>query len=86
MKAIADPTRLVLFTLIAKYEHFPLTVGDLALQLGVSQPTVSGHLKLLRQAEIIFLEKHGNKSYYKIDKKVFEAVLDSLKDLIFSPH
>lgn len=84
MKAVADPTRLMLLTLIAKYEPFPLTVGDLALQLAVSQPTVSGHLKILRETELIFLEKKGNKSFYKIDREAFERVMNALKELILS--
>src|SRR5690606_10936369 len=39
LKAFSDPTRLLLLVLIGRLTQFPLTVGDLAQQAGVSQPT-----------------------------------------------
>ncbi len=50
LRALADPTRLVLAEILA---HQPRTVGELALDLGVSQPTVSSHVKLLREAGLV---------------------------------
>ncbi len=84
LKAFADPTRLQLLALIARFGSFPLTVGDLARQLGVSQPTVSGHLKLLRSAGLVTLEKRGNRSYYHADSAAVGALLRSLGDALLS--
>lgn len=82
LKALADPTRLMLLTLLAKYQHITLTVGDLALQLGVSQPTVSGHLKLLREAGFVSQTKQGNKSLYQVEQEAFQRALSEAKELI----
>ncbi|HEU4741582.1 MAG TPA: metalloregulator ArsR/SmtB family transcription factor [Meiothermus sp.] len=85
VKALADPTRLLLLTLIARYEHFALTVGDLAVQLGVTQPTVSGHLKQLREAGLVDLDKHGNKSFYRVNAQALGEVIGQLDRLILRP-
>lgn len=85
VKAFADPTRLLLLTLIARYEHFALTVGDLAVQLGVTQPTVSGHLKQLREAGLVDLDKHGNKSFYRVNAEALGEVIGQLNGLILRP-
>ncbi len=79
VKAFADPTRLQLFTLLARFSDFTLTVGDLARQLGVSQPTVSGHLKILREAGVLTLERRGNRSYYHADPAAVRELLRSLE-------
>lgn len=79
LKALADPTRLLLLTLLAQKQRFDLSVTDLAGQLGVTQPTVSGHLKLLRQAGFITLEKKGQKSVYRAQ---LNGVTTSLAEII----
>ena len=81
-KALADPTRLMLLSLIARYRTMPMTVGDLAGQLGVSQPTVSGHLKLLREAGLVTTEKKGNKSFPKPVPGAAKKVLDALSETV----
>lgn len=82
MKAYADPTRLMLLTLLANYGRFTPTVGDLASQLGVSQPTVSGHLRLLREAGIVRLEKDGTKSFYHLQTDAATEPLEELESLL----
>lgn len=82
MKALADPTRLMLLTLITRYDQFALTVSDFALQLAVSQPTVSGHLKLLKEVGLVLLEKHGNKSIYKVNTQALEQAIKELRELM----
>ena len=82
MKAYADPTRLMLLTLLARYGRLTPTVGDLASQLGVSQPTVSGHLRLLRDAGLVRLEKDGTKSFYHLQTDAAIEPLDELSDLL----
>lgn len=82
MKAYADPTRLMLLTLLANYGRFTPTVGDLAAQLGVSQPTVSGHLRLLREAGLVRLEKDGTKSFYHLQPDAATEPLQELNELL----
>jgi DNA-binding transcriptional ArsR family regulator len=78
LKAFSDPTRLLLLVLISRLTQFPLTVGDLAKQLGVSQPTASGHLKLLREAGLVGVSKKGNRAFYTIEEP---AVTQAIREL-----
>lgn len=82
LKAFADPTRLLLLVLVSRLRRFPLTVGDLARQLGVSQPTASGHLKLLRDLDLVEVVKRGNRSYYRIREGSLTAILRELEDTL----
>lgn len=84
-KALSDPTRLMMLVLIARYENFAPTVGDLAMQLGVTQPTASGHLKLLKEEGLLTLEKHGNKSYHHVNTEAIQEALAELNDLLVRP-
>jgi ArsR family transcriptional regulator len=61
---LADPTRLRLFSLIATAGE-SCAACDLAGPLGVSQPTVSHHLKVLRDAGLVESEKCGRWVYYQ---------------------
>lgn len=78
LKAFSDPTRLQLLVLISRLTQFPMTVGDLAKQLGVSQPTASGHLKLLREAGLVEVAKKGNRAFYKLEEG---AVTQTMREL-----
>ncbi len=60
----ADPTRLRLLSLIAAAGE-ACAACDLVDPLGVSQPTVSHHLKVLREAGLIESEKRGRRVYYQ---------------------
>ena len=82
IKALADPTRLLLLTLIARYSGFALTVGDLAQYLGVSQPTVSGHLKVLREGGLVEVERQGNRSLYRPDTAAIRTLLSDMADTL----
>ncbi|MFA5550375.1 MAG: metalloregulator ArsR/SmtB family transcription factor [Trueperaceae bacterium] len=82
LKAFADPTRLMLLVLISRLRRFPLTVGDLARQLGVSQPTASGHLRLLRDLDLVEVVKRGNRSYYRVREAQIESMLSDLSEAL----
>jgi ArsR family transcriptional regulator len=65
MKALADPTRLRMFSLIsAADEH---CACDLTEPLGVGQPTVSHHLRILHEAGLVTREQRGKWAYYRVD-------------------
>jgi ArsR family transcriptional regulator len=59
LKAIADPTRLRLISLVAAYEGGEACVCDLIEPIGLSQPTVSHHLRLLVEAGVMAREQRG---------------------------
>jgi ArsR family transcriptional regulator len=63
LKAIADPTRLRLLDLLAQQPE-PICVCDLTPQFSQNQPTISHHLKLLREAGLIDTERRGIWAYY----------------------
>ena len=74
LKAIADPTRLRLVSLVAAHEDQEACVCDLTEPVGLSQPTVSHHLKILVEAGILSREQRGRWAYYRL-------ISDSLRDL-----
>lgn len=63
LKALADPTRLRMLDLLAQQTE-PLCVCDITDQFEQSQPTISHHLKLLRDAGLIAGEKRGIWAFY----------------------
>ena len=63
-KALADPVRLRLFSLIASFEGGQACVCDLTGPFDVSQPTISHHLRVLREAGLVDCERRGTWVYY----------------------
>ena len=82
VKALADPTRLLALALVGRFSTMRMTVGDLAEQIGVSQPTLSGHLKLLREAGLVCVERHGNKSFYSLERDGVRQLLEELESTL----
>jgi ArsR family transcriptional regulator len=80
LKAIADPARLRLLSMIAAHEGGEACVCDLTEPLGLSQPTVSHHLKVLVDAGLLNRDKRGVWAYFTL---VPEA-LDKLADVLSS--
>lgn len=66
LKAVAEPTRLRLVSLIAAQTDKEACVCDLTEPIGLGQPTVSHHLKILVDAGILHREKRGVWAYYSI--------------------
>ncbi|WP_055702710.1 MULTISPECIES: ArsR/SmtB family transcription factor [Streptomyces] len=63
-KALGDPVRLRLLSMIASRRGGEICVCDLTPAFDLSQPTISHHLKLLRQAGLIDCERRGTWVYY----------------------
>lgn len=68
LKAIADPTRLQLISLINSSNNSEACVCNLTLPLNLSQPTVSHHLKVLTEAGLIDREKRGTWVWYRLNQ------------------
>lgn len=64
-KALADPVRLRLFSLVASHTGGEACVCDLASAFDVTQPTISHHLKVLREAGLLDSERRGTWIYYR---------------------
>src|ERR1700693_5859163 len=65
LKALADPVRLRLMSLIASHEGGEACVCDLVDALDLSQPTISHHLKVLHEGGVISRSKRGVWVYYR---------------------
>lgn len=65
-KAIADPTRQEIMELCCCEW---MNVGNIAEKVGVSQPTVSHHLAILRDADLVDIRNEGKHSYYTINQE-----------------
>lgn len=74
MKAVADPTRLQILAMIESSENGSACVCDLTEPLGLSQPTVSHHLKKLADAGLISGERRGTWAYYSINRERFSEL------------
>ena len=66
LKAVADPTRLRLLSLIASDPAGEVCVCDLTEPLGLTQPTVSHHLKVMTTAGLLDRDKRGVWAYYRL--------------------
>ena len=72
-KAMADPVRLRLLSLIASHEGGEACVCDIS-DVGVSQPTVSHHLKKLKEAGLLTSERRGTWVYYRVEPSVLAGM------------
>ena len=64
-KALGDPTRVKLFSLITASTDGEMCLCDLTDPVGLSQPTVSHHMRLLVEAGLVTREKRGRWAYYR---------------------
>jgi ArsR family transcriptional regulator len=77
--AISDPNRILI---LYELREGPRNVGELAENLSLSQPTVSRHLKVLRDRRMVLAEREGTNVYYTLaDKRVIEA-LNLLREVL----
>nr|MDT0667777.1 metalloregulator ArsR/SmtB family transcription factor [Micromonospora sp. DSM 115978] len=65
LKSVADPTRLRLLSMIFAHEGGEACVCELTEPLGLSQPTISHHLKILVDAGLLTRDKRGVWAYYR---------------------
>lgn len=66
LKALADPVRLQLFSAIASHAGREACVCDISAGVEVSQPTISHHLKVLRDAGLLTSERRASWVYYAV--------------------
>jgi DNA-binding transcriptional ArsR family regulator len=75
---IADPTRRdILLILLEKYQsEDEISVSEIVTRLETSQPTVSKHLKVLREAELVSVREDGQHRFYALNPEPLEIVED----------
>jgi ArsR family transcriptional regulator len=79
-KALGDPTRVRLLSLIAAHADGEACICDLTAPVGLSQGTVSHHMKILGDAGLVSRDQRGKWAYYR----VVEATLADLSDALRS--
>ena len=77
-KAVADPGRLRLLSFIASQPGAEACVCNLVEPLGLAQPTVSHHLKVLSTAGLLASERRGTWMFYRLVPERVEALRDAL--------
>jgi ArsR family transcriptional regulator len=77
-KALGDPTRVKLVSLIASADDAEACVCDLQEHVELAQPTVSHHLKQLVDAGLIVREQRGKWAYYRIVSQTLAALAQAL--------
>lgn len=77
-KALGDPTRVRLLSLIAAHADAEACVCDLTEPGGLTQPTVSHHLKHLVDAGLLTREQRGRWSYYRVVTSTLDALATAL--------
>ncbi|MDP2013744.1 MAG: metalloregulator ArsR/SmtB family transcription factor [Actinomycetota bacterium] len=78
LKAVSDPTRLQLLSIIRSSPDNEACVCDLTEPVGLSQPTVSHHLKVLTDAGILQREQRGTWAWFSIDQSRLDAIAQAI--------
>jgi DNA-binding transcriptional ArsR family regulator len=71
-KALNDPTRREILDLLREND---LSAGDISDHFSMSKPSISHHLDLLRQAELVISEKKGQFIYYSLNTTVMDEII-----------
>jgi ArsR family transcriptional regulator len=79
-KALADPNRLAILKELKKQKNC-LYCSDIGDVVDLAQPSISHHLKLLTDVEIITSEKEGRNIKYKLNDKVLDEYISFLEEL-----
>jgi ArsR family transcriptional regulator len=80
LKALADPTRLRLLNLLSRYEG-DVCVFELVESFTLEQPTISHHLRILRDAGLVDCRKKGLWAYYYVRREALTRAQDIIENL-----
>ncbi len=81
-KALGEEMRLKIVELLL---HGELCVCEIMEELGLSQPAVSHHMKILRQAGLVRDRREGKWIHYSLDQETFDCFDNMLQDRLFFP-
>jgi len=74
-RALADQTRRDILVLLRSGPH---TSGEIAAQFDSSWPTISRHLSVLKEADLVQTERRGQEIYYELNTSVFQDLVQHL--------
>ena len=77
-KALADPTRRKILSLLKDKD---MNAGEIANEFNMTKPSISNHLNILKQADLVDAEKVGQNVNYSLKTSVLEDVLKLISDL-----
>lgn len=75
-QAIADPTRRAILLLVAAQA---MTAGAIAANFDTARPTVSRHLQILTECELLEQKQNGRENYYHLNAKKMKAIADFIE-------
>jgi DNA-binding transcriptional ArsR family regulator len=75
-QAIADPTRRAILLLVASQA---MTAGAIAANFDTARPTVSKHLQILAECELLSQEQNGREIYYHLNSKKMKEIADFIE-------
>lgn len=71
-KALADPTRRKILKMLRERD---LSAGEIADQFDMRKPSISHHLNLLKQANLVLSDKQGQNIYYSLNTTIFQEIV-----------
>lgn len=77
-KALADPTRRKILSLLKDKD---MNAGEIANEFNMTKPSISNHLNILKQADLVDAEKAGQNVNYSLKTSVLQDVLKLISDL-----
>lgn len=77
-KALADPTRRKILSLLKDKD---MNAGEIANEFNMTKPSISNHLNILKQADLVAAEKVGQNVNYSLKTSVLQDVLKLISDL-----
>jgi DNA-binding transcriptional ArsR family regulator len=74
-RALSDPTRRRILALLRRGD---MTAGELASEFDQAWPTISGHLRVLREADLVQADRNGTSLVYHLNVSVLEEAMAAL--------
>ncbi|MGQ9557565.1 MAG: ArsR/SmtB family transcription factor [Desulfurispora sp.] len=81
-KALGEPTRLKILKLVALR---PMYVCELEMVLGISQPRISQHLRVLKEAGLLSESKEAQRTFYALKRQFLQENLAAFQDFLAAP-
>ncbi|MFP4697450.1 MAG: autorepressor SdpR family transcription factor [Eubacteriales bacterium] len=78
-KALSDPTRRKILELLLEDN---LTAGEIADKFDISKPSISHHLNILKNADLVFVERQGQNIIYSLNTTVFQSLIKWFYNII----
>lgn len=83
-KALADPRRFAILLTITRTPN--ISCSNLTAQFPIGQPTVSHHLKILENAELIRMQRQGQFALFSLNRDTFNAYIRELQSRVLGPQ